>query len=107
MRKRPKRSRSGPGLIEVMARSAVLVGSAEIEPALAKPSRTRPPATTAAARYDQLLELMAAGILTSEQVTEAVERLTAQASVVSVRHGRRAGDRRRNTAPHPGASRAH
>jgi hypothetical protein len=94
MRKQPKLSRTGPGLIEAMARSAVLAGSSEIEPALRKPSRRRPPATTAAARYDQLLELMAAGILTSEEVTGAVERLTAQASLASVRHRRRSSDRR-------------
>jgi hypothetical protein len=71
-----------------MARSAILAGSSEIEP----PSRTRPPMTTAAARYAQLLDLMAAGVLTSEQVTDAVERLTAQTSLASIRHGPRAGD---------------
>lgn len=93
MRKRPKHSRSGPGLIGVMARSAILAGSSEIEPAVAGPSRARPPTTTtAAARYDQLLELMAAGVLTSEQVTDAVERLTAQASLASIRHGRPGSD---------------
>lgn len=88
MRKRPRHNRSGPGLIGAMARSAVLAGSAEIEP----PRRARPPTTTAAARYDQLLELMAAGVLTSEQVTDAVERLTAQTSLASIRHGHRASD---------------
>jgi hypothetical protein len=108
MRKRPKHSRSGPGLIDVMARSAVLAGSSEIEPVLAKPSRRRPMATTAAARYDQLLELMAAGILTSEEVTGAVERLTAQASLAAVRHRRRATDARAEPAEGPpGAARHH
>jgi hypothetical protein len=105
MRKRPRHSRSGPGLIGVMARSAILAGSSEIEPALAKPFRRRPPTTPAATRYDQLLELMAAGVLTSDQVSDAVERLTAQASLASVRRDRRAGDRRID--PDQGASRPH
>jgi hypothetical protein len=86
-----------------MARSAILAGSSEIEPAVAGATRVRPPTTTAAARYDQLLELMAAGVLTSEQVTDAVERLTAQASLASIRHGHRGSDIGRtegNRRPH-------
>lgn len=86
MRKHPKFSRSGPGLISVMARSAVLAGSAEIEPVLARPRRRHALRSTAAARYDQLLELMSAGVLTGTEVQDAVERLTSQATRSSNRH---------------------
>jgi hypothetical protein len=105
MRKRPRHSRNGPGLIGAMARSAVLAGSSEVEPALAKRLRRDPLTTTAAARYDQLLELMAAGVLTSDQVTDAVERLTAQASLSAMRHGRRSSDRPAD--PEEGGPRPH
>jgi hypothetical protein len=86
MRKHPKFSRSGPGLISVMARSAVLAGSAEIEPGLARPRRRNALRTTAAARYDQLLELMSEGVLTGTEFQDAVERLTSQATRSSIRH---------------------
>ena len=86
MRKHPKFSRSGPGLISVMARSAVLAGSPEIEPILARPRRRHALPSTAAARYDQLLELMSAGVLTGTEVQDAVERLTSRATRSSIRH---------------------
>ena len=85
MRKHPKFSPSGPVLISVMARSAVLAGSAEIEPVLARPRRRHALRSTAAARYDQLLELMSAGVLTGTEVQDAVERLTSQATRSSIR----------------------
>jgi hypothetical protein len=85
MRKHPKFSRSGPGLISVMARSAVLAGSPEIEPVLDRPRRLTL-RSSAAARYDQLLELMSAGVLTGTEVQDAVERLTSQAAINSTRH---------------------
>ena len=85
MRKHPKFSRSGPGLISVMARSAVLAGSPEIEPVLDRPRRLTL-RSSAAARYDQLLELMSAGVLTGAEVQDAVERLTSQAAINSTRH---------------------
>jgi len=86
MRKHPKFSRSGPGLISVMARSAVLAGSPEIEPVLDRPRRRLTLRSSAAARYDQLLELMSAGVLTGTEVQDAVERLTSQAAINSTRH---------------------
>ena len=85
MRKHPKFSRSGPGLISVMARWAVLAGSPEIEPVLDRPRRLTL-RSSAAARYDQLLELMSAGVLTGTEVQDAVERLTSQAAINSTRH---------------------
>jgi hypothetical protein len=50
---------------------------------------------------------MAAGILTSEEVTGAVERLTAQASLAAVRHGRRATDPRPDPAEEPPVASRH
>jgi hypothetical protein len=72
-------SRVGPGLIDSMVRSAVLSGTPVYERKL--PERWRSRANDshldeAAARFHQLCELTEAGILTREEFTAAVQRLT-------------------------------
>jgi hypothetical protein len=79
MRKEPIVNRHGPGLIDLMARSAVLSHAPAGEPASSaggRGDRRGTPGGRATDRYLQLYELMEAGVLTRTEFKVAVGRLT-------------------------------
>ena len=79
MGKQPVVNRHGPGLIDLMARSAVIsqLPAGEL-PAVAggQADRREAPGIRATDRYLQLYELMEAGVLTRTEFKVAVGRLT-------------------------------
>jgi len=78
MRKQPVVNRHGPGLIDLMARSAVISQLPAGEPpgAAGQVERREAPGNRATDRYLQLYELMEAGVLTRTEFKVAVGRLT-------------------------------
>ena len=78
MRKQPVVNRHGPGLIDLMARSAVIAQLPPGESAAAggRVERREAPGSRATDRYLQLYELMEAGVLTRTEFKVAVGRLT-------------------------------
>jgi hypothetical protein len=69
-------NRDGPGLIGLMARSAVISSVPALRPDRQWERRLRP--ALAPDRYLQLYELMEAGVLTRHEFTVAANRFTAQ-----------------------------
>lgn len=78
MRKQPVVNRHGPGLIDLMARSAVIaqLPPGESVAAGGRVERREAPGSRATDRYLQLYELMEAGVLTRTEFKVAVGRLT-------------------------------
>ena len=79
MRKPPVVKRHGPGLIDLMARSAVISQLPATErpaPASGRVERREAAGNRATDRYLQLYELMEAGVLTRTEFKVAVGRLT-------------------------------
>ena len=79
MRKPQVVNRYGPGLIDLMARSAVIsqLPAGELPaPAGGQADRREAPGNRATDRYLQLYELMEAGVLTRTEFKVAVGRLT-------------------------------
>jgi hypothetical protein len=79
MPKQPVVDRHGPGLIDLMARSAVisqLPAGDPPAPAVGRVERREAPGNRATDRYLQLYELMEAGVLTRTEFKVAVGRLT-------------------------------
>ena len=80
MGKQPVVNRPGPGLIDLMARSAVIsqlpAGERSGPPAGGRTERRDAPGSRATDRYLQLYELMEAGVLTRTEFKVAVGRLT-------------------------------
>jgi hypothetical protein len=79
MRKQPVVNRHGPGLIDLMARSAVISQLPPGErpaPAAVSVERREAPGNRATDRYLQLYELMEVGVLTRTEFKVAVGRLT-------------------------------
>ena len=102
MRKQPVVNRHGPGLIDLMARSAV-IAQLPGEPASAggRMERREAAGSRATDRYLQLYELMEAGVLTRTEFKVAVGRLTRMLSRRPPR--RRSPDRE----PEPALKEAH
>ena len=104
MGKQPVVDRHGPGLIDLMARSAVISQlPADELPATAggQADRREAPGNRATDRYLQLYELMEAGVLTRTEFKVAVGRLTRMLSRRPPR--RRSPDRE----PEPALKEAH
>ena len=103
MGKQPVVNRHGPGLIDLMARSAVIAQLPPGESAAAggQVERREAPGSRATDRYLQLYELMEAGVLTRTEFKVAVGRLTRMLSKRPPR--RRSPDRE----PEPALKEAH
>jgi hypothetical protein len=83
MRNEVEVNRQGPGLLDVMTRSAVVTGTRAFEHSIGDRRRgvgPRPFAARASDQYGQLCDLMEAGILTRREFGIALDRLTARVS---------------------------